>query len=71
MAIVTRHPIRTDVMNLREGEISISYPETITPDDYDDIAVWLALFQNRMRRLVQANPKPDPPPGDASGTSTK
>lgn len=70
MAIVTRHPIRTDVMNLREGEISISYPATITPDDYDDIAAWLALFQRKMKRFVSDSPPSDPPPGDASGTST-
>lgn len=50
--------MRQEVFVLTEGDVTISFPETISPDSFEDFSDWLAILLRKMKRNI-AKPTPD------------
>lgn len=41
-------------MAATHGEVTFTFPETLTEDDYNDVVAWLAIVQRKLERFVIA-----------------
>ena len=60
--------MRQEVFALAEGDVTIQFPERISPDSLQDFTDWLAILQRKLKRNVVTNEPPQPPqPSQGSG----
>ena len=51
-ALTPRPTMNQDTFTLAEGQVVLQWPSSISPDDYQDLEVWLGLMGRRMKRAV-------------------
>jgi hypothetical protein len=57
--------MRQEVFALAEGDVTIQWPEQLSPDSFQDFTDWLKLLERRIKRSVQTS-TPTPPAVDLS-----
>lgn len=57
--IPTNRPLalgtRQDVFSLNEGNVSIQWPASLSPESYEDLAAWLDILKRKIGRSVAVN----------------
>ena len=46
--------MRQEVFALTEGDVTIQWPEVLSPDSYQDFDDWLAILKRKIKRSVVA-----------------
>ena len=53
--------LRQDVFSVPEGEISIQWPVSLSPESFEDVGDWLDILKRKIGRSVK---EPVKEPGD-------
>jgi hypothetical protein len=54
---MTTSTVREDTFTLKEGEVSIRYPASLSTESFDDVTQWLILEHRKIRRFVDTGRK--------------
>ena len=42
--------MRQDTYTLHEGELVLAWPESMTPDEVEDVGLWLDMMKKKLQR---------------------
>lgn len=46
--------MKEDVFSLREGDVTLQWPETLSAESYQDLEDWTKLLLRKIKRAVDA-----------------
>lgn len=51
--------MKEDVFSLREGDVTLQWPEVLSAESYQDLEDWTKLLLRKIKRAVQTEPTPE------------